>query len=569
MFRRFLKSTRLTRLFFVWPLITLATSAPSSANPPGGVAVERKAPGVDKSQTKQPQDSLGTQLFARHCAACHGERGDGLGQVAEFLFPRPRNIRKGRFRLVSTKNSVPTRDDLLAVLERGMPGSSMPSWAHLSEQEKEALVDEIERLRSEGARENYITSLRELDGLTDEEIAEDDVQQEIEEHVTEFTTPGEGVDVPAIGKPTAEQISNGQRVYSQVGCVSCHGVTGKGDGVQAMLDEENLPTSPRDFTLGIFKGNPAPASLYRRIAYGMPGTPMPGSSTMTPEQMVDLVHYIRSLSTEEQRQAAVLRREQIRVRRLSQVPKTENDRQWSSIAPVSLRLFPLWWRNEGASHVAVQAVHDRKTLAIRLSWDDETADTQALKSEIFEDAAAVQLYRGQAEPFLGMGSADAPVDVWFWDADRQAGESAVEKVYPRAIVDVFPFSEASVNTAELNRPGARIADQPDISLPARAVGNLIVPAGPGNGGSTLRGGGPGTVTFQLPRNESVRAQGNWANNRWSVVLTRPLSSGAGEPGISLRAGERVSAAFAIWDGSHRDRNGQKLITIWQDLLLDK
>ena len=61
-----------------------------------------------------------------------------------------------------------------------------------------------------------------------------------------------------------------------------------------MVDDEKMPTRPRDFTLGIFKGNPDPASLYRRIAYGMPGTPMPGSSGMTPEQMVDLVHYIRS-----------------------------------------------------------------------------------------------------------------------------------------------------------------------------------------------------------------------------------------------------------------------------------
>ena len=43
------------------------------------------------------------------------------------------------------------------------------------------------------------------------------------------------------------------------------------------------------------------------------------------------------------------------------------------------------------------------------------------------------------------------------------------------MVDVYPFSETVVASAELDRDGARAADQPDISLPARASGNQIVP----------------------------------------------------------------------------------------------
>src|SRR5690606_4926381 len=177
----------------------------------------------------------------------------------------------------------------------------------------------------------------------------------------------------------------------------------------------------------------------------------------------------------------------------------------------------------------------------------------ALKSEAFEDGAAVQLYRGQAEPFLGMGSNDAPVDVWFWDADRQAGESAAEKVYPRAVVDVFPFSEEAATTAELGRLGARMADQPVLSLTARAAGNLIVPAEKGAGGSSLRVGGPGSMTFRLPRNQSVQAQGSWDKQRWAVVMSRPLSAADAQE-LALRPGEKISAAFAVWDGSHRDRD---------------
>jgi hypothetical protein len=40
---------------------------------------------------------------------------------------------KARYRLVSTWEGVPTDEDLYRTISRGMPGSAMPSWAHLPE----------------------------------------------------------------------------------------------------------------------------------------------------------------------------------------------------------------------------------------------------------------------------------------------------------------------------------------------------------------------------------------------------------------------------------------------------
>ena len=73
-------------------------------------------------------------LYLQHCAACHGEQGDGQGIAAKFLFPKPRDFRAGRFRLVNTTNGIPTSDDLKNVLQRGMPGSAMLPWAHMASQ---------------------------------------------------------------------------------------------------------------------------------------------------------------------------------------------------------------------------------------------------------------------------------------------------------------------------------------------------------------------------------------------------------------------------------------------------
>ena len=78
----------------------------------------------------EPAASLerGRELYAQHCAVCHGETGDGRGQAAYLLSPAPRDFSEGLFRVASTWNSVPTDADLAQTLRRGMPGSSMPPW---------------------------------------------------------------------------------------------------------------------------------------------------------------------------------------------------------------------------------------------------------------------------------------------------------------------------------------------------------------------------------------------------------------------------------------------------------
>jgi DMSO reductase family type II enzyme heme b subunit len=543
-------------------------SSDSSEIEAKSVPSEIEAKPAASTDSSPPSPLSGKELYALHCAACHGENGDGKGIAETFLFPKPRDFRLGRFRLVSTNNNVPTREDLHAVLLRGMPGSSMPPWAHLSQQERDALVDEVMRLRREGARESYIHLLKEDEELTDEEIAADDVQEEIQDYVDDFTTPGESTDVPSIGPSTAEAVARGKEVYAKFVCISCHGETGRGDGVQEMWDDEKMPTRPRDFTIGIFKGNYDSASLYRRIAFGMPGSPMPGSSTITAEQMVDLVHYIRSMSTEEQRQAAVLSRRKIVAKSIDQIPESVLADAWSGVKPVHLRMTPLWWRDDPDVDLTVQAAHDGNMIAVRLTWRDATANHHASLSEAFEDAVAIELYRGAAEPFLGMGDAASPVDVWFWDADRQAPID-VEDQYPNVVVDVYPFNEQAVTTAEYRRAGTSRAEQPRVSLPALASENQIVPFRAMTGGSDLAVGGPGSVTFRVPKSQLVTGLGEWKEGLWSVVMTRPLRVESADDGVSLTPGGKASVAFAVWDGSHQDRDGQKLITIWQDLELER
>src|SRR5262245_23910407 len=75
---------------------------------------ERPAPPPDaRSDKPSPpipvrQPMSGQDLYAAHCAACHGEKGDGNGPASRFLYPRPRDFGEAQFRLVSTSSNVPS-----------------------------------------------------------------------------------------------------------------------------------------------------------------------------------------------------------------------------------------------------------------------------------------------------------------------------------------------------------------------------------------------------------------------------------------------------------------------------
>ena len=524
---------------------------------------------ASRGPTPLIRQTPGHALYVRHCAACHGAAGDGQGAATAFLYPKPRNFRGGKYRLLSTDNNVPTRDDLHAVLLRGMPGSSMPSWAHLTQDDRDVLVDEVVRLTAAGARDRYTRNLKEQEQLTDEDLKDPKVQAEINAFAQRQTTPGAVTEVPAFQASNAAAVARGKALFTRQSCHSCHGPEGKGDGVQKMIDDEGFPTRSRDLTRGIYKGGHDAASLFRRIRYGMPGTPMPASQNLTPEEIGEMIHYLRSLSTEEQRLAAILNREKIVVHKVVALPANSDQRAWHVAPPVQVRLMPLWWRDDAIPDVQVQAVHDGKSIVFRLEWADAIANSHSGKTEAFKDAVALELVAGPDEPFLGMGSSTTPIDLWMWDADRGQPGGDLEEVNPRVVVDLYPLSENVAETAEYTRPGTQTARQLDLLFPAQVAGNQIArSAAHPTAGSSLTAAGPGSTTFRIKKSQLVTATGRWSQGRWIVLLRRPLSVEAPSDGVALAPGQKASVAFAVWEGAHRDRNGQKQVSIWQDLVLE-
>lgn len=265
-------------------LYQASTPSPDGQVAGGPVAEE------DRHEKAPPSRS---ELYAHYCSACHGDNGDGNGRAARHLFPRPRDLRAGKSRLVSTLNAVPTPEDLEAILSRGMPGTSMPSFEDLGEDERKLLVEEVLRLHREGTRVQFVNILREEGEETDED--------EIGRMVELSTAPGEVVSAPRFGPADARAIAKGKATYLKLGCHNCHGNDGTGAADVALFDDKGRPARPRDLVHEPFKGGEEPESIYLRCFVGMPGTPHPGCWNCPEEQLIDVVQYCRSLSQDPKR----------------------------------------------------------------------------------------------------------------------------------------------------------------------------------------------------------------------------------------------------------------------------
>src|ERR1700730_14175923 len=83
----------------------------------------------------------GKQLYFRYCWGCHGFRGDGNGENAPYVQPKPRNFVAGTFKCRSTPTgTLPLDQDLYNSLVRGFNFTNMPSWITLTSQNRADLV---------------------------------------------------------------------------------------------------------------------------------------------------------------------------------------------------------------------------------------------------------------------------------------------------------------------------------------------------------------------------------------------------------------------------------------------
>jgi mono/diheme cytochrome c family protein len=209
----------------------------------------------------------GKALYRRYCITCHGVRGDGAGENAPHLDPKPRDFTKATFKCRSTPSgSLPTDSDLFSTISRGLYNTNMPSWRPLTRQERTDLIAYIKTFSSRFQEE----------------------------------PPGTPVTIPPEPANSAESVQRGAELFQSMNCWSCHGKEGRGNGPSALTltDNKGYPILPFDLTSGNhFKCGETSSDMVKDLMTGLDGTPMPSfSDALKPDQIWDLVHYIQTLS---------------------------------------------------------------------------------------------------------------------------------------------------------------------------------------------------------------------------------------------------------------------------------
>jgi len=454
------------------------------------------------------QDHPGKATYEKWCAECHGMDGRGNGPAASTMLPRPRDFTQARYQVRTTPSgSLPTDADLQRILERGMPGTAMPDWSKLSRSERDQVISYIKTFSRFFESEPAPVAL-------------------------------------AMGRApraTADRIEAGRRLYDRIECWKCHGREGRGDGPSAPTqeDEAGQPIRPANLAQNWrFNGGGTVEDIYARLRTGIDGTPMPSFSDLidagllTEDSLWNVALYVRSLSPEKTPEPAEVIRAQLTA---GDLPQSPEDAAWEQVEAAYVPLVgqiiarPRWFAPT-VTAVWVQAMHNGRELAIRLTWDDPSHSPDAAweqwRTRIVDamepkdappaegplpDAFSLQfpsrLSDGPDLPYFLNGDSRAPVYLWEWRSDAGVRESIAR----------------GLNARE--------------PLPPDAA--------------------------------PVRAQARFADGQWQLVLHRAIAAQDTVRRLSFPTGTAVPIAFFAWDGSNGETGGRGAISSWYYLHLNQ
>lgn len=217
-------------------------------------------------------------LYAQHCARCHGDQGTGDGPAHTMQRPWPRDFTTGVYKFKSTPDGVlPLLSDVERVVANGVPRTSMSGYAKWLKPEEIRQVSE------------YVLQFSKASGVP--------------------SRPDQAVRVPdelRAGRPrlTPDRIANGQAVFATA-CAACHGADGRGLGELAgqLKDKDGFLINPVDLTDALgYGGGGSAADIYKTLTVGISGSPMKSfAGTLDEKTRADVAAYVASIQVPSER----------------------------------------------------------------------------------------------------------------------------------------------------------------------------------------------------------------------------------------------------------------------------
>ncbi len=500
--------------------------------PMGPTGTQLRAQGPDVGTDAQRES--GKTLYLKYCVQCHGEKGNGEGDATPHLFPRPRDFTTGKFKVRTTPSgALPTHQDLVNIIRRGMPYTSMPAWPNLSDQEVSDLA--------------HFTKTFSPDFSIPENVPQP-------------------VPLPSAPAATNESIALGKKLYEDNGCLKCHGALGRGDGPSAptLVDDLSHPIRAANLAQSwTFRGGSSREDIFKTMSTGFNGTPMPSfQEALTPEHRWAITDFIASLSGSNGPGYTNL---VVAKYTLDSIDLAKGAASFES-APVAH--FPIVGQimepgrqfNPPATSVTVQAIYDAESIALLVRWHDMGADRTG-KNDPLLPVPPEEETRGAA---VAAGSGGSPSGSVFGDQ---------EVVQTPAAAD--PFAEAAAPAAQ----ASEFSDAVSIQIPTQTPTGARKPyfifgdaqnsvdlwffdlARPG----PLQFTGRGSADIAPNDTGDLTGVASYDQGEWSVIFKRPLRATAG---AAFAPGEFLPVAFSVWDGFSRERGNRRGLTSWYSIYLE-
>jgi mono/diheme cytochrome c family protein len=546
-------------------------------------------PGVDRAQQAQGESGQGSgpttsgpaqkpatggaAVYAKYCAQCHNDNGNGRGIASPLLRPAPRDFTSGKYQIRSTATgNLPTADDIKRVIERGIPGTAMPAFKEVGD----------------------------VDGQLDALVA----------HLQSFSPkfqnakPPELITIPKDPGYKPDQVDAARKVYTSIGCAGCHGEEGRGDGPSApsLKDDWGQQIRPADLSRPwTFNGGAKREDIFRSISTGLNGTPMAGfASALKEEQRWQLVDFITSLAggdTEKVPYANILIAKQVD----GPLDAAQGATLFDGAEPA---LFPLLGqviqpgRDFQPATIAVQAraVYNKDEVALLVTWHDIQADIHGNNGPDFE-LPEQEEHPGLAPAVSGAGQAPTTTDP-FADEDqgsaaaaRSADPFAEEEAKPastpaaaNAPASSDPFAEeegtsgGAEGAAAATETGAgqfsdAVAVQFPRALPSGVRRPYFIFGDPqdpvelwfvdlANPNKAELWEGKGSADLAPGEGVTPDVRASFAKGEWSVILKRKRDAGRG---VSFPDDTFVPLTFSVWDGFHNERGNRRALSAWYNL----
>jgi len=193
-------------------------------------------------------------IYRQHCAACHGDKGDGNSRAQRGLKPPPRDF------TTAGAWAELDRDRMINSVTHGRPNTAMVGWeGRLDEAQIAGVVDYV------------LTSFM----SAPVSVASSNV----------------AVSAPSVAAlNTSKRAGNSGRDIYKRNCSACHGDKGNG----STWTQNGLNPPPRDFTSDEARQLLNRERMIASVAYGRDGTAMmPFNSRLSALEIVAVVDYIR------------------------------------------------------------------------------------------------------------------------------------------------------------------------------------------------------------------------------------------------------------------------------------